>query len=161
MNKVILIGHVGKDPEVRYLDSGTPKASFTIATTKRYKNKAGERVSETAWHNIILWRKLAEIAEKYIRKGALVLIEGEITYRSYEDREGVKRFTTEIICTDLEMLGRKEDSENEPVAAARGTDQEKFSQGHDLFPSQNTEQLMGKFGQTMASVDEKEDDLPF
>ena len=86
VNKVILVGNLGKDPEVRYLDNGVAVANFSLATTENYKNKAGERVSQTEWHNIVLWRGLAEVAEKYLKKGASVYIEGKIKTRKWEDK---------------------------------------------------------------------------
>ena len=91
VNKVILVGNVGNDPEVKYLDGGTAVAKFSLATTENYKNKAGERVSQTEWHNIVAWRHLAELTEKYIIKGKQLFIEGRITTRSWEDKDGNKR----------------------------------------------------------------------
>ena len=88
VNKVILIGNLGKDPEVRYLDSGVAVANFSLATTESYKNKEGERVSQTEWHNVVLWRGLAEVAEKWLKKGSSVYIEGKIRSRKWEDKEG-------------------------------------------------------------------------
>lgn len=118
VNKVILIGHVGKDPEVRYLDGGVAVARFSMATTESYKNKEGQKVDQTEWHNIVLWRGLAEIAEKFIRKGKLLYIEGKIRTRSYGD-ENNKKYITEIIGDNMTMLGgpRVEDTstfKNEP-----------------------------------------------
>ena len=84
VNKVILVGNLGKDPEVRYLDNGVAVANFSLATTENYKNKAGERVSQTEWHNIVLWRGLAEVAEKYLKKGASVYVEGKIKTRKHK-----------------------------------------------------------------------------
>ena len=108
VNKVILIGNLGKDPEVRYLDSGVAVANFSLATTESYKNKEGERVSQTEWHNIVLWRGLAEITEKYLKKGNSVYIEGKIRSRKWEDKEGNTRYTTEILADNMTMLGKKE-----------------------------------------------------
>lgn len=107
MNKVILLGRVGKDPEVRKFDNGGQVVSFSLATTARWRNKEGEKQERTEWHNVIVNGKLSEIAEKYIAKGSQVLIEGEIRYREYE-KEGVKKYITEIFCTSLELLGSKE-----------------------------------------------------
>jgi len=111
VNKVILVGNTGKDPEVRHLESGVSVASFPLATTETYKNRSGERVSQTEWHNIVLWRGLAEIAERYIKKGTPVYIEGKIRSRSWDDKEGNKRYTTEIIGDNLQLLGRASSSE--------------------------------------------------
>jgi single-strand DNA-binding protein len=113
VNKVILIGNLGKDPEVRYLDSGVVVANFSLATTENYKNKEGERVSQTEWHNIVLWRGLAEVAEKWLKKGSSVYIEGKIRNRKWEDKEGNTRYTTEILGDNMTMLGKKEDSSAE------------------------------------------------
>ena len=107
VNKVILIGNLGKDPEVRYLDSGVAVANFSLATTENYKNKQGERVSQTEWHNIVLWRGLAEVAEKYLKKGASIYVEGKIKTRKWEDKEGVTRYSTEILGDNMTMLGGK------------------------------------------------------
>lgn len=112
VNKVILVGNLGKDPEVRYLDSGVAVANFSLATTENYKNKQGERVSQTEWHNIVLWRGLAEVAEKYLKKGASIYVEGKIKTRKWEDKEGVTRYTTEILCDNMTMLGGKPSLEN-------------------------------------------------
>ena len=109
VNKAILVGYVGTDPEVRYLDSGTPVCNFRLATSEVYKNKSGERVTTTEWHNVVLWRGLAETAEKYIKKGTQLYIEGRIKTRSWDDKDGNKRYTTEIICDNLQMLGKKTD----------------------------------------------------
>lgn len=106
-NKVILIGNVGKDPEVRHLESGSAVASFTLATTERYKNKNGELQDQTEWHNIVCWRNLAELSEKYIRKGAQIFIEGKIRTRSWNDQNGTKRYTTEIVADNIRLLERK------------------------------------------------------
>jgi len=111
VNKVILVGNLGKDPEVKYLDSGVAVANFSLATTENYKNKEGERVSQTEWHNIVLWRGLAEVAEKYLKKGSSVYIEGKIKTRKWEDKEGVNRYNTEILADNMTMLGGRPISE--------------------------------------------------
>jgi single-strand DNA-binding protein len=115
VNKVILVGNLGKDPQVKYLDNGIAVANFSIATTENYKNKEGERVSQTEWHNIVLWRGLAEVAEKFLKKGASVYIEGKIKTRKWEDKEGVTRYSTEILADNMTMLGGKSSSEA-PIA---------------------------------------------
>ena len=111
VNKVILIGNLGKDPEVKYLDSGVAVANFSLATTENYKNKEGERVSQTEWHNVVLWRGLAEVAEKWLKKGSSVYIEGKIRTRKWEDKEGNARYSTEILGDNMTMLGGKPSSE--------------------------------------------------
>lgn len=108
VNKVILIGRLGKDPEVRHLESGTAVANFTMATTESYRDKnTGERKEITDWHNIVLWRGLAEVAEKYLKKGNLIYIEGKLKTRSWEDKEGNTRYTTEVVADNMTMLGGK------------------------------------------------------
>jgi len=104
VNKVILVGHVGKDPEVRYLENGTAMAKFTLATSETYKDKTGNKVEQTESHNVVIWGKLAEIVEKYVRKGKLLYIDGKIRTRSYEV-EGVKKYATDIIGENMTMLG--------------------------------------------------------
>jgi len=110
LNKVMLIGNVGKDPEVRHLDSGVATTTITLATSETYTDKAGQRVTNTEWHNVVLWRQLAELAEKYIRKGSQIFVEGKIRSRSWDDKDGVKRYTTEVIADNVRLLGRREDS---------------------------------------------------
>lgn len=110
INKVILVGHLGKDPEVRHLEGGVAVASFPLATSETF-NKDGRKVEQTEWHNIVMWRGLAEVAAKYLQKGKLVYIEGKIRTRSFEDKEGVKKYTTEIVADNFTMLGRKSDFE--------------------------------------------------
>jgi single-strand DNA-binding protein len=115
MNKAILYGNVGKDPEVKRLESGKIVAKFSLATNKTYSNQSGEKITETAWHNIVLWGKLAELAEKYVKKGNSVIIEGEISYRSWEDKDGITKYMTEIIGDKLHFAGsKKEDDKPEP-----------------------------------------------
>ena len=114
INKVILVGHLGKDPEVRYLEGGVSVASFPLATTETF-NKDGRKVEQTEWHNIVLWRSLADVAAKFLQKGKLVYIEGKLRTRSFEDKEGVKKYTTEIVAENFTMLGRKSDFDTDPA----------------------------------------------
>lgn len=109
VNKVILVGNVGQDPDVRYLDNNTPVCNLRLATTEFYKNKNGERVSSTEWHNIVLWRGLAEVADKYVKKGSQLYIEGKLRTRSWDDKDNNKRYTTEIVADVLQMLGKRPD----------------------------------------------------
>ena len=106
-NKVQLIGNLGADPEVKTLDSGKIVAKMSLATSDTYKKSSGEKVSETQWHNLVAWGKTAEIAGKYLKKGNRVAIEGRLANRTYEDKNGVKRYVTEVIVNDLLMLGVK------------------------------------------------------
>jgi len=107
VNKVILIGRLGKDPEVRYTPDGTMVTSFTLATSEKYKDKNGEKAERTEWHNVTSFGKLAEICGNYLVKGKLVFVEGRIQTRSWEDKEGVKRFKTDIIASNMQMLDSK------------------------------------------------------
>ncbi len=106
-NKVQLIGNLGNDPEIINLESGKTLAKFSIATNESYKNAQGEKVTDTQWHNVVAWGKTAGIVEKYLTKGKEVAIEGKLTSRSYETKEGEKRYTTEVVCHELLMLGGK------------------------------------------------------
>ncbi len=113
LNKVMLIGNVGRDPEVRYLDgqSGNAKvATFTLATTERYRDRNGEQKEITEWHNIVAWRNLADLSEKYVKKGTQLYIEGRLRTRSWDDQSGNKRYTTEIMADNIQLLGRKSDN---------------------------------------------------
>jgi single-strand DNA-binding protein len=111
INKVILVGNLGKDPEVRHLEGGAVVAKFPLATSETYKTKEGQRVDQTEWHNIVMWRGLAESAEKYLRKGSLVYIEGKIRTRTWDDKDGNKRFATEIIADTMTMLSSRKSDE--------------------------------------------------
>ena len=106
-NKVSLIGNLGADPEVKVFDSGKKKVRLSLATTDSYKSNNGEKVEETHWHNLTLWGKTADIAEKYLRKGSELAIEGKLTYRTWEDQKGEKKYFTEIVVSDMVMLGKK------------------------------------------------------
>jgi len=106
VNKVILIGNLGSDPTVRFTPGGQAVANFNIATTERFNNKAGEREERTEWHRIVAWGKLAEICQQYLKKGKQVYIEGRLQTRSWEDQQGQKRQTTEVVASNMQMLGR-------------------------------------------------------
>ena len=101
VNKVILVGNLGKDPEVRHLENGTAVANFPIATSESYKDREGNRVDQTEWHNVVVWRKLAEIAESYLKKGSQIYLEGKLRTRSWDDPQGNKRYTTEVVADTL------------------------------------------------------------
>ncbi len=109
-NKVLLIGNVGRDPEVRHLESGVAVASFTLATTERFKDRNGVMQDQTEWHNIVCWRNLAELSEKYINKGSQIFVEGKIRTRSWSDQTGQKRYTTEIVADNIRLLGKRADA---------------------------------------------------
>ena len=106
-NKVQLIGNVGREPEIVNLESGKKLAKFSVATNENYKNASGERVTDTQWHNIVAWGKTAELIEKYVNKGKEVGVEGKLTSRSWDDKDGTKRYITEVICNELLLLGQK------------------------------------------------------
>lgn len=112
VNKVILVGHLGKDPEIRRFEGGTVKASFPLATSESYTNKSGEKVEQTEWHNVVFWGPIADVIEKYLSKGKQVYVEGKIRTRSWDDKDGNKRYTTEINGESMTMLGRKGEGEN-------------------------------------------------
>lgn len=149
VNKVILVGNLGKDPEVRHLESGAVVANFPIATTETYKDKSGNRQEQTEWHNIVLWRGLAEIAEKYLRKGNQVYIEGKLRSRSWEDKDGNTRYITEVVGDNMTMLGSKPNSSDSSSSSSPAPS------NNDNSPSEkaaNTPDL---------SSEEEDDDLPF
>ena len=110
LNKVLLIGNVGKDPEIRHLESGASVASFTLATSERYRDRGGELRENTEWHNIVAWRQLADLAANYIKKGTQIFVEGTIRTRSWDDQTGAKRYTTEIMANSIQLLGRRGDN---------------------------------------------------
>ena len=148
VNKVILIGNVGADPDVRYLEGGTAVANLRLATTESYKNKNGERVDQTEWHNIVLWRGLAEIVEKYVHKGMRLYIEGRIRTRSWDDQNGAKRYTTEIWADNMQMLSFKQDNGDGGSAPSRGYNAPASAAGSPA-PS------------AASNVPDESDDLPF
>ena len=114
INKAILIGRLGKDPEVRYTPDGQMVTSFGLATDEQWKDKQGEKVQKTEWHKIVVFGKLAEICGNYLVKGKLVYLEGKLQTRSWENKDGVKQYTTEIVANDMKMLGDKQKAEAEP-----------------------------------------------
>ncbi|WP_374166274.1 single-stranded DNA-binding protein [Arcticibacter sp. MXS-1] len=142
VNKVILVGHLGKDPEVRQLEGGVTVVNFPLATTENY-SRDGRKIEQTEWHNVVMWRGLADIAARYLQKGKLVYIEGKLRTRSYEDKEGHKRYVTEVVADNFNMLGRK--SDNEPAAQPQPA--------ADTAP--RVEETVGNFNQ------QGDDDLPF
>lgn len=149
VNKVILVGNVGKDPEVRHLDSGVAVANFPMATSETYTAKNGDRVTTTEWHNIVLWRGLAEVAEKYVRKGKQLYIEGRIRSRSYDDKDGNKRYITEIYGDTMQMLGSKSDTS--------GGNEENSS----YDKKQNQSDSLSSTSEPDIDDSSEEDDLPF
>ena len=165
INKVILVGNVGKDPEIHYIEEGLPVARFPLATSERgYQTRDGRQVPErTEWHNIVVWRRLAEVVEKYVKKGTQLYLEGKIRTNSYEDKDGVKRYRTEIVVDVLQLLGSRESN---PASQTGGT---------TTAPGTTPGQTPDNTGQTGNTTDtgtagsdtsgtnttEVEDDLPF
>ena len=178
INKVILVGNVGKDPVIRYFDKGVAKATFPLATSESYTNQQGETITSTEWHNIVIWRALAEVAEKTVKKGSQVYIVGKIKTRSYVDKDGVNKYITEILADALLVLDKKQtqgnaaaqtdiakneihgkgssgQAVNEPAsqytASANNNDKNWTDAGSDIDNIQKDEQGPGQ----------NEDDLPF
>ena len=120
VNKVILIGNLGKDPELKFTPSGVAMTKFSLATTERIKEADGNIREETDWHNIVLWRRQAEVANEYLKKGSQVYIEGRIQTRSWEDKDGQKRYTTEIVARNMVLLGRRGEATAEEPAGGGG-----------------------------------------
>ncbi|MGE5107000.1 MAG: single-stranded DNA-binding protein [Sphingobacteriales bacterium] len=142
VNRVMLIGNLGKDPDVQFLDGNIAVAKFPLATTETFKDRTGKLVSQTEWHTVVLWRGLAELAQKYLHKGSLVYIEGRLKTRSWEDKEGVRKFATEVVGDNLIMLDKRTgDGAHGSHAADSGV--EPFSSGE------------------VPPVGEPADDLPF
>jgi single-strand DNA-binding protein len=134
INKVILVGHLGKDPDARTLDGGVSVVSFPLATSEIF-NKDGRKVEQTEWHNIVMWRGLADVAAKFLQKGKLVYIEGKLRTRNFEDKDGIKKYTTEVVAENFTLLGRKTDFETENVfrpvvKAGNGFNHEEASEGN-------------------------------
>ena len=146
VNKVILVGNVGKDPEVKHLDSNASVANFTLATSDHYTNKSGEKVTTTEWHNIVCWSGLATLAENYIRKGSQIYVDGKIRTRSYDAQDGSKRYITEILADTIQLLGKKNDG-----PSTEGTKVAQTSGVSEPLNSTNA----------YSSDDKEGDDLPF
>lgn len=145
VNKAILIGNVGKDPEVRYLENNLVVCKFPLATSETYRNKSGEMITTTEWHNVVLWNRQAEVAEKFVTKGKQLYIEGKIRTRSYDDKDGNKKYITEIVADVMQFLGKKGEDGSAPPQQ-QGPKQE---QGSD-----QTKEVADDAGEDV-------DDLPF
>ena len=166
VNKVILVGNVGKDPETRYLEGGTAVCSFPLATSETYRNRDGEKVTNTEWHNVVLWRGLAEVAEKYVRKGSQLFIEGRIRTRSWDDREGNKRYTTEIVGDNMQMLGKRPDEsgmDSQATATQTSRSQGTATEASNSSPGKESrnEENQGNGFNDLADEPGGADDLPF
>jgi len=152
VNKVILIGHLGKDPEVRYMPNGEAVANVSIATSENWKDKSGEKQEKTEWHNLVFYKRLAEIVGEYLKKGSQIYVEGRLQTRKWQTKEGQDRYTTEIIVNEMKMLGGKSSGsnsfevvENRPAAS---------SSGGDAAPAKAAPAAKGSF-------DNFDDDIPF
>jgi len=161
VNKVILVGNLGKDPELRYTPSGAAVASFSLATSERFKDRNGEMQEKTEWHNIVAWRQLAEICGKFLHKGKQVYIEGKIQTRSYDDRDGNKRYITEIVADQMQMLGGRGDEMGGQRDGGRQGGQSYSRQGgqqQPQRPAQNSAPSYDEFSEPPFNPD---DDIPF
>ena len=133
INKVILVGNLGKDPEVRYLEGGIAVANFPIATSETFKDRtSGEKKTITEWHNVVVWRGLAEIAEKYLKKGNQVYIEGKLRTRQWQDKDGNNRYTTEVVGDNMQMLGGKRDDSTPSQSNAPSQSEPPIDKSNDI-----------------------------
>jgi single-strand DNA-binding protein len=144
VNRVMLIGNLGKDPDVQVLEGNIAVAKFPLATTETFKDRAGKLISQTEWHTVVLWRGLAELAQKYLHKGSLVYIEGRLRTRSWEDKEGIKKFSTEVVGDNLIMLDKRNDGA-----------------GHNSAGAHTHGNIEGFGNSDLPPVDEPSQDLPF
>ena len=154
VNKVILMGNLGRDPEVRFMPNGDAVCNFSIATTDSWKDKAGERQEKTEWHNIVMYRRLAEIAGEYLKKGRPVYLEGRLQTRKWQTKEGQDRYTTEIIADSMQMLGGRDGA---PAQDSQPSPQPEAKDEFDQTPSRNSQASPSNGN----SFDEFEDDIPF
>ncbi len=165
LNKVLLIGNVGKDPEVRHLESGAAVATITLATSERYRDRNGEMRELTEWHTVIAWRQLADLAENYIRKGSQIYVEGKIRSRSWDDQNGQKRYVTEIQADTIQLLGRRADGPSAgapaPAQPANYGGYNTPAQPRPAAPSQQPHQPTTPMVNPADLTDEGTDDLPF
>jgi len=152
VNKVILVGNLGKDPELRYTPSGDAVATFSIATSERFKGRDGQQQERTEWHNIVVWRGLAETCGKYLHKGRQVYIEGKIQTRSYDDRDGNKRYITEIVAQTVQFLGRADEGGGQRGGYGQG------GQGGQQGPEDQGSQGAPNYDEPPFNPD---DDIPF
>ena len=154
VNKVILMGNLGRDPEVRFMPNGDAVCNFSIATTDSWKDKAGEKQEKTEWHNIVMYRRLAEIAGEYLKKGRPVYLEGRLQTRKWQTKEGQDRYTTEVIADSMQMLGGRDGA---PTQDSQPSSQPEAKDEFDQTPSRNNQ----SGSSNSSSFDEFEDDIPF
>jgi single-strand DNA-binding protein len=163
VNKVILVGNLGRDPEVRFMPNGDAVCNFSIATTDSWKDKSGAKQEKTEWHNITMYRKLAEIAGEYLKKGRPVYVEGSLQTRKWE-KDGVTRYTTEIIANQMQMLGGRDGGGSNGSASYDGGGMDQSSGASDNFnqaPAQASAPAAKPAAKPAPSIDEFEDDIPF
>lgn len=163
VNKVILVGNLGRDPEVRYMPNGEAVCNFSIATTDSWKDKSGAKQERTEWHNIVMYRKLAEIAGEYLKKGRPVYVEGRLQTRKWQTKEGQDRYTTEIIADQMQMLGGR-DGGGSNVGYDGDMDQGGGRDDYNQAPSQPRQapaQAASKPAASGSAFDDFEDDIPF
>ena len=152
MNKIFLTGNCGKDPEVKHLDGGKIVAKFPFATSETYKNKAGEKITNTEWHNIVAWGKLAEIIESWVKSGSKLALIGKVTTRNYEDKDGNKKYFTEVVLSEMEMLGSRTTEESKAV-------EENRTPTNTGLP--NDEEFQGDPASLFDAPPPTDDDLPY
>ena len=160
VNKVILVGNLGRDPEVRYLPSGDPVANVTIATSSKDKSKTGELVEETEWHRVTFFGKLAEIVGQYLKKGRSVYIEGRIKTRKYTDKDGVEKYATDIIANEMQMLGGREGM-GEPAGDDEGSGGGYQRQAPAARPAASAARPAAAPAKPSSGFDDMDDDIPF
>jgi single-strand DNA-binding protein len=161
INKAILVGNLGRDPEMRTTQSGSQVANFTVATSERFTDQSGQKQDRTEWHNVVAWGRLAEICGQYLRKGKQVYIEGRIQTRKWEDKNGQTRYTTEVVALTMQMLGRAGESPAAMAAGAAGGDEDSGAgAGADDV---GTAAMSARSGEpsSVAPVAEEDEDLPF
>ena len=153
VNKVILVGRLGKDPETRYMTSGEAVTNATLATSENWKDESGEKQEKTEWHNLVFYRRLAEIAGEYLKKGAQVYIEGKLQTRKYQTKEGQERYTTEIIVNEMQMLGSK--------SGGAGSFEVVENQGQSSAPARSAPASKPSAPAAKGNFDNFDDDIPF
>ena len=157
VNKAILVGRLGRDPESRYTSGGQAVCNFTLATDESYKDRNGERQKRTEWHRIVVWGKQAEIAQQYLRKGSLVFVEGRIQTRQWDDKEGQKRTTVEIVANNFRMLGSRADGGAGAGTSGGGGASAGYGSGH----GDNEPHSQAAAGDEMPAADISDEDIPF
>ncbi|MBX2814468.1 MAG: single-stranded DNA-binding protein [Saprospiraceae bacterium] len=163
INKVILIGNLGRDPEVRHLDNGAAVAKMSIATNESYRDKSGEWQTNTEWHDIVMWRALAERAERSLKKGSMIYVEGKLTHRKYQDKDGNDRYITEVVANTFRMLDRREGGRPDtafPSAADAPTSYQKETDSAPAAPTTGAPVTGTVTSATTTPMDD-DDDLPF